>query len=204
MKCNERKKVKENQAGQAVRPVSIHCVARWASSVAEWMVSLFLMCSRWDSIVLMLRFRVFAIWRVLRPSPISRGQLFGKCRTEGCNTGHCLAQTVVQLAPEPRLFLIEDLENFPLQPSLGGDVPRRGVNLPEFRYRQRVPLQQTVRAVLVAVAILKEDRFFAFAEVADLRSGRAAVVGVQNPRMAARSVHPKSIPNRSSRPRSRA
>ena len=53
--------------GQRVRPVSTHWVARWANSAADSTVSLCLMCSRWDSIVLMLRWRVAAIWRVPRP-----------------------------------------------------------------------------------------------------------------------------------------
>ncbi len=53
--------------GQPALPVSTHWVARCASSAADSRFSLFLMCSQWDSIVLMLRWRVSAIWRVRRP-----------------------------------------------------------------------------------------------------------------------------------------
>ncbi len=57
----------QGKGGQPIRPVSTHWVARWASSAADRRPSLFLMCSRWDSIVLTLRFRVPAIRRVVRP-----------------------------------------------------------------------------------------------------------------------------------------
>ena len=45
-----------------MRPDSTHWVARWASSAADPSASLFLRCSRWDSIVLTLRAKVAAMY----------------------------------------------------------------------------------------------------------------------------------------------
>lgn len=57
-----------------------NCAARYAISADDWMPSLALMCSRWDSIVLMLRWRVSTISRVVRPWGRSCRAVFSRLR----------------------------------------------------------------------------------------------------------------------------
>ena len=54
------------------------------------------------------------------------------------------AAMIMQFPAQAFLFLVDDLEDFPLQPLLAGDVACAGVDPLVFRHRPRVPLQPAV------------------------------------------------------------
>lgn len=107
-----------------------------------------------------------------------RGELSGKRGTEGGNPRQILAQSVMQLPPEPFLFTVSGLKDFDFQIFTQGNVAGDRVDLPAGAQTIGVPLKPLVRAILTAVAILEQNRAPATGELFDFGQGGGAVAGM--------------------------
>jgi hypothetical protein len=109
---------------------------------------------------------------------IRRSSLSGQRRTQRCNPGERLTQAVVELSAKAPPFIVDDLENVPLQMSQLGDVPTRDVNQSKIPSHRRGPAHPTERSISVLAPSLESQRLHAFAEPGKFAVQERTVVGV--------------------------
>ncbi len=111
--------------------------------------------------------------RVAAPS-----QLAGKGRAQRGDAGQVLAQAVMQLPPHALLFPVAGFDQLAFKPLLAGDVAGRGANRLPRRQKDRIPPKLPGGAALAAKPGLEAGHPAARGDAAHFRSGRPAIVRV--------------------------